>query len=272
MKRVLLLLAVLGVAVLVYLNRRLLESQLGLSYRAATGLVTGKQAETNGAAETTNGADKKAVAGKKSSAAGSPAARQSPPNENVADGSAVSSSASGSGLPPAAGSSQNPNTDVMIVGSGSSIGDIQSSNIFGDARVYTTYIEMKHNGAGISEWTMQYALLDNGASSSSSTQPKRNLRSVQMEPPVRAPIPIEKEYPQFPAEIVAQNPGSVVVVYGVINTGGKMEQMRILPSSDPRLNQPVLEALQKWSFQPARVNGSPVAVKSLLGIVLPNAL
>jgi Gram-negative bacterial TonB protein C-terminal len=48
--------------------------------------------------------------------------------------------------------------------------------------------------------------------------------------------------------------------------------MRILPNSDPALKQPVLEALEKWSFQPAEVNGSPVAVKSLLSIVLPNAL
>jgi hypothetical protein len=37
---------------------------------------------------------------------------------------------------------------------------------------------------------------------------------------------------------------------------------------DPRLSDPIAQALQKWTFHPAQVNNQPVAVKILLGIPL----
>jgi TonB family protein len=266
-KRIVLSVAVLVVAALVYMYRQVLQQQADVSYRAARALVSGDEAETKTDAEATPSDD----ADKKS------AQKKPAPKQGSLEGNGTKQNDDTSGVAPpdsvvADANPTNPNTDVMIVASGSSIGSIQPSDVFGDARVYTTYIKMNYGVSQISEWTMQYALLSSATPSPSPAQSQRTLRSVQMEPPVRAPIPIQKESPQFPTEIVAQNQGSVVVVYAVINAAGKMEQLRILQGSEPQLNNPILEALQKWSFQPAQVNGAPVAVKSLFGIVLPNAL
>jgi len=60
----------------------------------------------------------------------------------------------------------------------------------------------------------------------------------------------------------------MVVVYAVINPEGGPEQIRIIQSPNPLLNKPLLEALGKWSFRPAEMQGKPVAVKSLFGIIL----
>jgi hypothetical protein len=39
-------------------------------------------------------------------------------------------------------------------------------------------------------------------------------------------------------------------------------------SPDPQVNAPLIEALKNWTFQPAQVDGNPVALKILLGIRL----
>lgn len=269
MKKILLVVLLLGAAVAAYLNRRWLGDKFGQSYRAATNVVRGVDSKET--AEPGSDANKKTNPVKKSPSTENHTTKGSPSTGGNSNSSAIASNAADAEAPPKMQETIPPTTNVMIVGSGSSIGDIDSSDIFGDARVYTTYIEMKQPRGPISEWTLQYALLDK-KKNPSGPQPERNLQSVQMDPAVHPPIPIQKPYPQFPPEIVAQHPGSVVVVSATINTSGKMEQIRLLPGSDPRLEQPVLEALHKWSFQPARMDGSPVSVNSLLGIVLPEAL
>ena len=69
-------------------------------------------------------------------------------------------------------------------------------------------------------------------------------------------------------ELVRKYLRRLIVVYAVIDTGGKLQQMSVKQSPDPQLNQPALTALEKWVFRPAELNGEPVAVKALLGIPL----
>ena len=163
---------------------------------------------------------------------------------------------------------------VMIVGTGSSYGGFQDLGIFRNESVYTVYIGMEISEAPAPAWILQYAPLQEDASNPASTSLARrrfrSIQSIKVEAPVQAPILLEKISPQFPPEVVATNPGKMIQVYSVINAEGKMEQTRILSSSVPTLNQPLLDALRKWAFRPAKRNGGPVAVKSILGIVLPD--
>ena len=84
-----------------------------------------------------------------------------------------------------------------------------------------------------------------------------------------SPFPLSKEKPRIPEEMVAKGLRGMVVVYGVVNPAGKLENMRVIQSPDPLLNSALLTALGKWIFRPAELNGEPVAVKALLGIPLP---
>jgi hypothetical protein len=60
----------------------------------------------------------------------------------------------------------------------------------------------------------------------------------------------------------------MVIVYGIVNLQGKLEQITIKQSPDALFTEPVLAALGKWIFRPARLNGEPVPVKALMGIPL----
>jgi TonB family protein len=77
-----------------------------------------------------------------------------------------------------------------------------------------------------------------------------------------------KEQPVLPAEVVKKYLRRLVIVYAVLNADGKMEQMVIKESPDAQLNEPVLNALSKWSFRPAQFKGENVSVKVLLGFPL----
>ncbi len=82
------------------------------------------------------------------------------------------------------------------------------------------------------------------------------------------PFPITKERPALPADLVRRYSGRTVIVYGIVTTEGKIEQLSIKDSPDPRLNELVLNALKKWTFRPARRDGEIVPAKFLLGIPL----
>ena len=72
----------------------------------------------------------------------------------------------------------------------------------------------------------------------------------------------------MPAEVVRKFLRRLVIIYGVLNTDGKMEQMSVKQSPDAQLNEPVINALSKWMFRPAQFNGENVSVKVLLGFPL----
>ena len=90
----------------------------------------------------------------------------------------------------------------------------------------------------------------------------------ETQPEFILPVPIVKERPVLPFELDQRHIGRMIIVYAVINVEGKMEQMWVMESPDPLLNQAVLDALREWVFQPGQLNGAPVAVKALLGMPL----
>ena len=57
----------------------------------------------------------------------------------------------------------------------------------------------------------------------------------------------------------------MIVVFALISTEGKLEKMHVMQSPNVELSRLVLEALARWVFQPALLNGQPATVKVLLG-------
>jgi TonB family protein len=58
----------------------------------------------------------------------------------------------------------------------------------------------------------------------------------------------------------------IVVFYAVIRDDGVMTQLRLVRGVDERLDLAARDALLKWEFEPARKNGEPVAVESIIRI------
>jgi hypothetical protein len=74
--------------------------------------------------------------------------------------------------------------------------------------------------------------------------------------------------PDFSADITAKTARQMVVASGVLNVTGQLEQLSVKQTPDPRIDAPLIEALKNWTFQPAQLDGKPVALKILLGIRL----
>jgi hypothetical protein len=142
---------------------------------------------------------------------------------------------------------------ITIVSNAGSGGGLPDLGVFANEQVYTVYVEMKSkSGTVLTPWTLQYAPVP------ATTDPT----------PVVPPFPIEKQSPEFPAELARKYARRQVVVYAIINAEGKLQQAAVKETPDPLLNPAALAALAKWTFKPAERNFHRVSVKILLGIPL----
>jgi hypothetical protein len=53
-----------------------------------------------------------------------------------------------------------------------------------------------------------------------------------------------------------------------MDVSGKLDQVSVRQSPESELVGPLVEALKHWVFEPAQIDGRPVALKILLGIRL----
>lgn len=142
---------------------------------------------------------------------------------------------------------------ITIVANGASGGGFKDFGVFRDEASYTVYLDMTDAGAYGASWTLQYALdsANRGAYSHGLLVP---------------PYATSKSLPHISSEAARQDRGSTIVVFGVITPQGKFEDLRIMQSPDPSLNQLLLDSLRKWVFRPAEIDGAQVRVKVLLGV------
>ncbi len=141
---------------------------------------------------------------------------------------------------------------LTIVSTGNSGGGVGDFGIFHDEAVYTVYLNHSEGSGDPSPvWPLQYALLDPSGTAFQALRP---------------PFVLKKQTPVWPAELLSRYQGQEMVVYGVIDAEGKMQQLRILQSLDDRLSDILLQALGQWVFRPASIEGKGVAVKVVLGV------
>ncbi len=166
------------------------------------------------------------------------------------------------GIPrtPAVAESKTPNSyGITIVANGASGGGFKDFGVFQDEASYTVYLDMADTGLSISSWTLQYALYSHRLPGSSRMpQIPHGL--------LTPPYAITKSLPHFSSEVAKRSAGATIVVSGIVNLQGKFEDLRIMQSPDPGLNQLLLDSLAKWTLQPAKMDGAHVPVKFLLGV------
>jgi len=153
---------------------------------------------------------------------------------------------------------------LTIISTENSGGGLPYYGVFSQEQVYTVYLDMRRDESDTApSWTLEFALIQDGADpADASGNPGRSREGLIL------PFPIEKDQPPLPIELVRKYQGRMIVVYAVINTEGKMEQMAVKDSPDPLMDEPLLRSFAKWLFRPAQRNGSPVSVKALIGIPL----
>ncbi len=159
---------------------------------------------------------------------------------------------------------ERPRYGAFVISTESSGGGLPSFGVFSDEHVHTVYLDVKERLTDPAPpWIFEF-----GGPRRTAVQADRLGKDGQLSPGFVLPVPSFKQRPELPREVVEMHLGKMIVVFGVVNAEGRLEQMSVKDSPDPVLNPLVLEALGRWEFQPGTLDGEPVAVKTLLGIPL----
>jgi TonB family protein len=99
---------------------------------------------------------------------------------------------------------------------------------------------------------------DTGASPMSSAREK----PIKFEPDgdITEPKVIDKVNPKYPEEARKNKIMGEVVCETIITAEGKITDIKIVETADEVFNQPTIDALMQWTFEPATLDGKPVDV------------
>ena len=77
---------------------------------------------------------------------------------------------------------------------------------------------------------------------------------------MQKPVLLEKVEPEYPIMARRIGMGGRVTLQAVIAPDGSVESVEVLASKNPLFNQAAVDAVSKWRYRPALMNGSPVRV------------
>ena len=77
---------------------------------------------------------------------------------------------------------------------------------------------------------------------------------------VTPPVKVNAPVPQYTEEARRQRIQGVVILQAVVNCQGLVENVTVLQSLDPGLDQNSVDAISRWTFRPAMQNGKAVSV------------
>ncbi len=151
--------------------------------------------------------------------------------------------------------------NMTIVSTASSGGGLPDFGVFENEKVYTVYLDMRDSDQDPTpSWTLQYAVLQPPAN------PGDTANKIKGTP--SPPLVSLKVLPPLDPEVLQKCLHHVIVASAIMDTSGKLEDVSVRESPESRVIAPLIEALKNWIFEPAQIDGQPVALKVLLGIRL----
>jgi len=126
--------------------------------------------------------------------------------------------------------------------------------VFGGKRVYGRTLNMPNLNSSTGSWVIKFAELDSGRDAG------------RKEGELLEPVAMEKSDPGYPLELIRANVHGMVTLYAVIDSNGKVSDIRVLYSPDERLDAYAAKALARWKFVPAERAGKPVALEAVVEI------
>ncbi len=83
---------------------------------------------------------------------------------------------------------------------------------------------------------------------------------------ITQPKPISQDEPIYPQEMLDSGMKGEVVVDYVVDIEGRVRQAVIVRSLNPSFDDPALEAVRRWRFEPGRVGDRPVSMPSRIAM------
>jgi TonB family protein len=125
-------------------------------------------------------------------------------------------------------------------------------SVFRGRRLYSLTMNMPNLNSSGGSWVIRFAELKQDSNSSPAD--------------LSQPAATRKVDPGYPSQLIRENVAGTVILYAVIRADGSVANVRVLNGVDDRLDDLAREAVQKWKFQPAMKNGSPIDVEATFQI------
>jgi TonB family protein len=140
--------------------------------------------------------------------------------------------------------------------------------VFEGRKFYSLSLNMPNLNSAGGSWIIRFAALraDSNSADSYSHAAANGSAGNPTPDDLSAPSATRKVDPAYPLELMRQNVGGTVILYGVIHADGTVGNIRVLQSVDERIDRFAGEAIAKWQFQPATKKGSPVDVEATFWI------
>ena len=124
--------------------------------------------------------------------------------------------------------------------------------VFGDRRFYSLTLNMPNLNSAGGSWVIRFA----------------EIKQDPNAPPadLSEPMATRKVDPGYPSQLIRERLSGTVILYAVIRADGTVGDVRVLRGVDDRLDHFASQAVQKWLFQPAMKNGSPIDVEATFQI------
>jgi hypothetical protein len=150
----------------------------------------------------------------------------------------------------------------MTIESTAGSGGLPDLGVFRNEKVYTVYLDMRSSDDDRTpSWTLQYSVLHG-------TADRGSFASLVPRAPT-PPYAVLKQVPQFSPAIVRSCERRLIVASAILGIDGKLQEVLIKQTPENQVAVPLVQALKEWMFEPAKIDGHPVALKILLGIRLP---
>ena len=122
--------------------------------------------------------------------------------------------------------------------------------IFGDRKFYALTLNMPNLNSGGGSWVIHFAELNENTDKSE----------------LSAPTPIAVADPAYPLQLMKENVKGTVTLYAVIHSDGSVSDVRVLRSSDDRLEPYARDAFARWHFHPATKSGGAVDLAAVVTV------
>jgi periplasmic protein TonB len=80
------------------------------------------------------------------------------------------------------------------------------------------------------------------------------------------PVPVRMVAPEYPGEMQREGISGVVTVRCTIDEHGGVTDAVVVKSSAGVFEKPAMDALSKWKFKPATLDGKAIATKAIIPI------
>jgi protein TonB len=84
---------------------------------------------------------------------------------------------------------------------------------------------------------------------------------------VLAPTPVRQDMPRFQRG-AGWNTGGKGVIEVLINERGRVDNAVVRQGIHPMFDQMMIDAARRWTYEPARKNGTPVKYRKLIQVTL----